>query len=101
MREAHYAEGVYSDVVVMAVLREEWAAGRLESTKRLEGRVYPQISRADEAHRLGSWEIAAKGCVPWAFGRWSLGTDDATPRGYRRCRRRIDGERAGQPERTR
>jgi RimJ/RimL family protein N-acetyltransferase len=27
MREAHYAEGVYSDVVVMALLREEWAAG--------------------------------------------------------------------------
>ena len=27
MREAHYAESVYSDVVVMAVLREEWAAG--------------------------------------------------------------------------
>ena len=27
MRDAHYAEGAYSDVVVMALLREEWMAG--------------------------------------------------------------------------
>jgi RimJ/RimL family protein N-acetyltransferase len=26
MRDAHYAEGAYSDVVVMGLLREEWAA---------------------------------------------------------------------------
>jgi RimJ/RimL family protein N-acetyltransferase len=28
MRDAHYAEGAYSDVVVMALLRDDWASGR-------------------------------------------------------------------------
>lgn len=27
MRDAHYAEGAYSDVVVMALLRDDWASG--------------------------------------------------------------------------
>jgi RimJ/RimL family protein N-acetyltransferase len=27
MRQSHYADGAYCDVVVMSVLREEWAAG--------------------------------------------------------------------------